>query len=86
MNVFVVMKMIICDDYYYGYNENLDVIYGTFEEAKKYVDDFLLTNKRFNGLNRNPFIKIIRMELGNNTNKEIVFDSMEEEDDSSNNP
>jgi hypothetical protein len=76
MDVFVVMEYIMCEDYYYGYNEYLRSIYGTYEEAKLYVDN-LLDKKKYDGKNENPFIQIICMKLGN-TEKEVLFDSTED--------
>ena len=80
MEVFVVMKFILCDDDFYGYNQHLVCIFSTYKDAKDYVDTFLLENKHFNKDDKDymsygcPFVRIIKMECGG-TNKEIVFDS-----------
>jgi hypothetical protein len=73
-DVFIVMRFYPCEDHYYGYNQALHSVYMTFDEAKACVDAFLVTNTNFSGENGDPFIQIIKMQLGN-TEEEIVFDS-----------
>ena len=78
MEVFIIMEFIFCDDRFYGYNEHLHSIYGSFEEAKTMVDTLLVRNKEWAEWieeDHTNFIRIIRMEIGN-TKQEILFDSM----------
>ena len=37
MEVFIILTFYVCEDHYYGYNESLTCVYGTFEEANEAV-------------------------------------------------
>ena len=78
MDLFVVILYLLCDDHFYGYNEYLRKIYPTFEEAKKYVDSYLLKSKEYDGKSGNPFVEIVGMKWGE-TNKETLFSSKSDE-------
>ena len=80
-DLFVVMRYDICDDNFYGYNENLDRIFGSFEEAKTYVDTLMIKNPNwFDGLDNNSFIHIILMTMGEKR-QEILYRTDPPEDD-----
>lgn len=75
MDVFVVMIFTQCEDRYYGYKENMDGCYGTFEEAKTSVDEISYKMEQYaTKYVDDSFIQIIRMKMGDKQ-KEIVFDS-----------
>ena len=74
MDLFVVIYYIECDDYYYGYNQRLQNIFPAFDQAKQYVDSYLLKFVDCDGKSGNPFIEIIGMKWGE-TNTELLFSS-----------
>jgi len=82
MDLFVVILYILCEDPYYGFDEHLECIFFTFEQAKQYVDSFLLEHKDScfreykdnNGDYNKSFIEIYGMEWGD-TNKKTLFSS-----------
>ena len=77
MEVFIIITFYICDDHYYGYNESLTCVYGTFEEANDAVKKITYDKGgilRYDGEEHNPFLQIIKMTLGHEK-QEIVFDS-----------
>jgi hypothetical protein len=75
MEVFIVITFYVCDDHFYGYNESLTCVYGTFEEATEYVQKITNDSRlRYDGEEKNPFLQIIKMTLGHEK-QEIVFDS-----------
>ena len=76
------MDFILCDDDFYGYNQHLLSIFLTYEDAKIFVDSYLLENQYYNEKHEDfnsygsPFVRIIKMDVGG-TNKEIMYDSMD---------
>lgn len=79
MNIFVILEYREYDDPYFGYNENLDSVYSTFEEAKLSLHTRIArydgTNGKFkmifDGMNGNPFLKIIQKM--DDEDRKIVF-------------
>uniref|UniRef100_A0A6C0IBT6 Uncharacterized protein n=1 Tax=viral metagenome TaxID=1070528 RepID=A0A6C0IBT6_9ZZZZ len=75
MEIFIIITFYICDDHYYGYNESLTCVYGTFEEANEAVQKITNDSRiRYDGKEHHPFLQIVKMTLGNEK-QEIVFDS-----------
>lgn len=73
MDIFIIMEFILCEDYYYGYDERLHSVYSSFEEAKLFVDTFSDTKKKFyNG--KDAFIRIFSMKIGSKK-RVLLFDS-----------
>jgi hypothetical protein len=83
MDVFAVLSYYIVDDPYYGYRENLDCIFGSFEEAKVHVDQkisgsdqfFKRQYAKYDGLDDNPYIKIVKLKLGGDKTRDVVYTS-----------
>ena len=75
MEVFIIQTFYVCEDHYYGYNESLTCVYGTFEEAHDAVSK-IANDKKYpcDGEEYRPFLQIVKMTLGNEK-QEIVFDS-----------
>ncbi len=86
MDVFIVMEFIMCDDYFYGYNENLLSVCASFDDAKDFLDAYIFKYNRVDsdddeeygrgryGDENSCFSQIIRMQMGDD-GKEILYDT-----------
>ena len=81
MDVYIVMQYNMCDDYYYGYNEKLLSVCGSFEEAKVMVDTLLLEygyyGTNYDKDKHRPFLEISQTQIGFTTEREVLYTSME---------
>jgi len=64
MDIFIIMEFILCEDYYYGYDERLHSVYGPYEDAKTIADTFSDTKRIFS------------MKMGSKK-RVLLFDSQE---------
>lgn len=89
MDVFIVMEYYMCADHYYGYNEVLRSVWGSFEEAKVMVDSLLLKtyddetdDDEDNHLTcddedkHRPYLEISRTQIGSTTKREVLYSSI----------
>ncbi len=76
MDVFIVMEYYMCADHYYGYNENLRSVCGSFEEAKVMVDSLLLKTDDDEDKHRS-YLEISRTQIGSTTKREVLYTSIE---------
>ena len=76
MDVFIVMEYYMCADHYYGYNENLRSVCGSFEEAKVMVVSLLLKTDDDEDKHRS-YLEISRTQIGSTTKREVLYTSIE---------
>ena len=86
MEIFVLIKYILCDDNWNGhlpesytdsiYVEDMNCVYTTFEEAKIEVDKMIGDDDDI--VSYNAFVRIIKMTVGDKQ-KEIVYQSIDDD-------
>lgn len=87
MDVLVIVEFTESGDHCYGYNEYLDSVYSTFEEAKISLDTRIARYDgkhgnfkiSFDGMNGNPFLEIILMKMGD-SDRNVVFKTNSRQD------